>query len=192
MSVLLVSDTSVLIDLQRGGMLEVVFQLPFDLGVPDVLYERELREWDGPALQPLGLQVLTLDGDGVTLAQSYRRREPRLSLPDAFALALAKSGGHILLAGDSSLRAQANLEDVECHGVLWILDALEEHGILPPADLLRALTAIAEYLDRLSESLIQKGVAWAAETGLWSRRLHNLASTARPCWHGCRSRTSSS
>ena len=95
MPVLLVSDTSVLIDLQRGGILEMVFRLPFEIGVPDVLYERELREWDGPALQPLGLQILTLDGDGVTLAQSYRQREPRLSLPDAFALALAKTGDHM-------------------------------------------------------------------------------------------------
>jgi hypothetical protein len=145
MPALLVSDTSVLIDLQRGGILEMVFRLPFEVGVPDVLYERELREWDGPALLPLGLQILTLDGDGVTLAQSYRRREPRLSLPDALALALAKTGDHILLAGDSSLRAQANLEDVECHGVLWILDALEEQGIVPPADLVRALTGISEH-----------------------------------------------
>lgn len=143
MPVLLVSDTSVLIDLQRGGMLEVVFRLPFELGVPDVLYERELRGWDGPALEPLGLRVLVLDGDGVTLAQSYRQREPRLSLPDAFALALAKVGDHILLAGDASLRGQAEIEDVECHGVLWILDALEEHGIMSAPDLLRALSAIA-------------------------------------------------
>lgn len=159
MPVLLVSDTSVLIDLQRGGILEMVFRLPFEIGVPDVLYERELRQWDGPALQPLGLLVLVLDGDGVTLAESYRRREPRLSLPDAFALALAKIGGHILLAGDASLRTQAEIEDVECHGVLWIVDALEEHGILPKADLLRALTAIAEHPRcRLPHAEIQRRV----------------------------------
>src|SRR5437868_808350 len=145
MPVLLVSDTSVLIDFQRGGILETVFRLPFELGVPDVLYERELRGWDGPALEPLGLRVLVLDGDGLTLAQSYRQREPRLSLPDALALALAKTGDHILLAGDASLRAQAELEDVQCHGVLWILDALEEHGIMSAAALVRALVAITEH-----------------------------------------------
>jgi hypothetical protein len=30
---LLVSDTSVLVDLERGGILETFFKLPFDIGV---------------------------------------------------------------------------------------------------------------------------------------------------------------
>lgn len=39
MATLLVSDTSVLIDLERGGMLAALFELPFEVGVPDVMYE---------------------------------------------------------------------------------------------------------------------------------------------------------
>ncbi len=39
-------------------------------------------------------------------------------------VALAKAGGHILLAGDASLRVLALAERVECHGVLWVVDAL--------------------------------------------------------------------
>ena len=42
MATLLVSDTSVLLDLERGGMLATLFQLPFEVGVPDVM----LREGD--------------------------------------------------------------------------------------------------------------------------------------------------
>ena len=34
---ILVSDTSVLIDLERGGLLEAVFTLPHEFAVPDVL-----------------------------------------------------------------------------------------------------------------------------------------------------------
>ncbi len=145
MATLLVSDTSVLIDLQRGGILHTIFQLPFDIGVPDVLFERELKGWVGPALEPLGLKILSLDGDGVALAQAYRSHEPRLSLPDSFALALAKIGAHILLAGDASLRSLAAAEDVECHGVLWVFDALEEHEVIEPRALLTALSAIADH-----------------------------------------------
>ena len=143
MTTLLVSDTSVLLDLHRGGLLEPLFNLSFEFGVPDVLFERELKHWDGPALEPLGLKVLVLDADGVTLAQTYRSREPKLSLPDAFALALAKAGGHILLAGDASLRALAQTEHVECHGVLWVIDALEDQGVLGPSQLLDGLTKIS-------------------------------------------------
>lgn len=142
---LLVSDTSVLIDLRRGDLLEALFRLPFEIGVPDLLFERELRHWDGPPLEPLGLKVLGLDADGVALAQSYRAREPRLSVPDAFALALAKLGGHVLLAGDRSLRDLADAERVKCHGVLWILDSLEAHELLRPTALLAALGAISSH-----------------------------------------------
>lgn len=145
MITLLVSDTSVLIDLDRGAILHEIFKLPFDVGVPDLLFEGELKHWQGPALEPMGLRVLSLDGAGVSLAQAYRARERRLSLPDAFALALAKTGGHLLLAGDGSLRALAEAERVECHGVLWVLDQLEQHAVLPAGGLLKALTRIAEH-----------------------------------------------
>ena len=54
---ILVSDTSVLIDLERGGFLEVVFSLPDEFAVPDVLYHQEMQgEW-GARLVELGLRV---------------------------------------------------------------------------------------------------------------------------------------
>jgi hypothetical protein len=40
---ILVSDTSVLIDLERGGFLEVMFSLPYEFAVPDVLYHQEMQ-----------------------------------------------------------------------------------------------------------------------------------------------------
>ncbi len=157
MPVLLVSDTSVLIDLQRGGILYAVFRLPMTFAVPDVLYERELRAWPGGDLRDQGLVVLALDGDGVELAQTYRARERRLSLPDALALALAKTGGNILLAGDACLRDQAVIEGVDCHGVLWVLDELLEHGVAAGEELGRALRQIAEHPRcRLPRAEVQK------------------------------------
>jgi hypothetical protein len=142
---LLVSDTSVLVDLDRGGILDVIFQLPYDVGVPDVLYDLELKDWEGPKLLALGLKILALDGDGVALAQRYRGHDPRLSLPDAFALALAKTENHILLAGDASLRALAEIEEVEVHGLLWVMDAIEARKTLSLAELLQALALIAQH-----------------------------------------------
>jgi hypothetical protein len=92
MAHLLVSDTSVLIDLERGNLLQATFKLPTPLAVPDVLYERELRATNGGLLLTLGLRVLTLDPAGTALAQGYIGRARALSVPDAFALALAKQG----------------------------------------------------------------------------------------------------
>ena len=36
---LLVSDTNVLIDIEDGNLIHVVFKLPYEFAVPDVLFE---------------------------------------------------------------------------------------------------------------------------------------------------------
>ncbi len=126
----LVSDTSVLIDPERGSFLGPVFRLPYEFAVPDLLYERELRDFAGPALIDMGLRVEELDGPSVALALEYRRARRCLSLPDSFALTLSKTRSWTLLSGDGALRALAHAEEVECHGVLWLPDRLHGHRIL--------------------------------------------------------------
>jgi predicted nucleic acid-binding protein len=143
MTRLLVSDTSVLIDLERGNLLQTTFKLSVPLAVPDVLYERELRANNGEVLRTLGLQVLSLSDAEVSLAQEYLGRARSLSIPDAFALALAKSGGHMLVCADRALKELADAEAVECHGLFWILDQIVEAGLLTPKRLRAALETIA-------------------------------------------------
>lgn len=142
---MLVSDTSVLIDLERGSFLEPVFCLPFEFAVPDLLYERELKDYGGPILIDMGLRAIELDGAAVALALAYRRERRSLSLPDSFALALSKTRSWPLLSGDRSLRALALQQQVECHGVLWLLDHLHAHRILDAHTLTGGLRQIAEH-----------------------------------------------
>jgi predicted nucleic acid-binding protein len=144
MALVLVSDTSVLVDLERGQVLEVALQLPYEFAVPDLLFHRELHAWDRPSLKQR-ITILSLDGEGVQLATKFRRADARLSLPDAFALALAKAGGHTLLSGDSALRTMADAEGVRCHGVLWVMDEIELHALATTKELHTALTSISEH-----------------------------------------------
>ena len=141
----LVSDTSVLIDLERGSLLETSFRLPFEFAVPDLLYQQELKDHGGGALIELGLSVEKLDGEGAALALSYRRRRRSLSLPDSFALALAKFRAWTLLSGDGDLRELATEEKVACHGVLWLIDRLFEEGVEDGNRLCTGLRAIAAH-----------------------------------------------
>jgi hypothetical protein len=101
---ILVSDTSVLIDLERGDLISCAFRLSATFAVPDVLYERELRDHGGEELMKLGLKVQSLDGDGVALAMRHLQAQRHLTVPDSFALALAKQNGWTLLTGDGPLR----------------------------------------------------------------------------------------
>jgi hypothetical protein len=96
----LVSDTSILIDLERADLLRAAFSLDAEFVVPDLLYERELRDSGGADLLALGLRVESLSEGEVERAQAYRRVHARLALPDTFALTLAKSRRWLLLAGD--------------------------------------------------------------------------------------------
>lgn len=160
----LVSDTSVLVDLERGSLLEASFRLPFRFVVPDLLYERELKNWGGEELIRLGLAVEELDGDGVRRAITYRRRVPALSLPDCFVLVLAQTRSWILLSGDGALRQLAADETVECHGVLWLLDEMRDADVVGIRDLYDGLTAIAKHPRcRLPKFEIRRRLASYAE-----------------------------
>lgn len=142
----LVSDTSVLIDLERCELLRTAFALDdTELVVPDVLFERELRDHGGLELFELGLRVQTLSAEAVQQAQAYLRREPRLTVPDSFALSLARRNGWILLSGDSALRALAQAEDVPCHGVLWLVDRMEQENVATILQLRDGLQRLASH-----------------------------------------------
>jgi predicted nucleic acid-binding protein len=142
---ILVSDTSVLIDLERGGLLDAIFALPHEFAVPDVLHDREIEGARGERLVGLGLRVEEVSQAGVGNALRYRQQRRALSVPDSSALALAKEREWFLLTGDGQLRELAVGENVECHGVLWLLDMMEEAevpGIQPLHD---GLTALASH-----------------------------------------------
>lgn len=141
----LVSDTSALVDLERGSLLDATFRLPFEFAVPDLLYERELKHHGGERLLERGMRIAALDGDGVTQALRYRRRRPALSLPDCFAPALAVRSRWILLTGDAELRRLASAEGVDCHGVLWLMDELLHVAVASARQLHDGLEAISAH-----------------------------------------------
>jgi hypothetical protein len=142
---ILVSDTSVLIDLERGGLLDSCFSLPVEFAVPDILYARELADHGGPALVARGLRVEELTGEEVTIAQRVRSAHPKLSLPDAFAYALASVRSWTLLTGDGDLRALAQAEQVPFFGVLWVLDQLFDAQVIEAATIIAGLQLIAAH-----------------------------------------------
>jgi hypothetical protein len=141
----LVSDTSVVIDLERSELIERIFELPYRFVVPDALYERELKDYGGPRLLELGLEVRSLSGEQMGEAQRLRGLERRISLHDSYALSLARAEAAILLAGDAALRRLAEAEEVRCHGVLWVFDQMEELRVATAGALLKGLTLVREH-----------------------------------------------
>jgi hypothetical protein len=141
--VIVVLDTFVLIELERGGFLEAMCRLPLKFAVPDVLYHCELRGNVGNRLVSLGLRVEEISSGAVALALKHRRENPILSLPDSFALMLAKERHWKLLTGVRALADLALTEQVEFLGVLWLFDMMEGAGALCAQLLHERLEALA-------------------------------------------------
>lgn len=143
--IILVSDTSVLIDLERGGLLEPAFSCGLTMVVPDLLYDRELVAENGPFLRQLGLGVVALSPEEVSLAQEIRSQRPGLSLPDCFALSCARRADHALVTGDRLLRSEAQARQCSVFGLLWVLDQMETSGAVSVTTLHEGLSRIANH-----------------------------------------------
>ncbi|MFB2893437.1 hypothetical protein ACE1CI_11035 [Aerosakkonemataceae cyanobacterium BLCC-F50] len=124
---ILISDTSCLIDLRKASLLEAFVQLPYDLVIPDVLFEQELVQFSNTERELLEekLRVLSLPGEAVIRVQSVNRDYPTLTLNDCFAFVLAEQTPDcILMTGDRNLRNLATSSGIEVHGVLWGIDEM--------------------------------------------------------------------
>ena len=118
-----VSDSSVLIEFSKRDLLDKMFELEFQFAVPDLLFYEELIDlgrYSRQDLLNLGLQVESLDPEGVEMAVSYQRRSPALSLVDSFAL--ANHRGRHLLTEDRRMRNVARSESIPHRDALWVID----------------------------------------------------------------------
>ena len=124
-------------------MLEAFLRLPYDILIPNTLFEDELLKFTAERKRSLtdgGLQVVDVPGAGVLRARDVVRANPQLSTNDGFAFVVAEShDGCILVTGDKNLRALAEQHEIEVHGVLWIIDELHRHNTVKGSVLVTAL-----------------------------------------------------
>jgi predicted nucleic acid-binding protein len=145
---IVVSDSSCIIDLRKVSLLDVFLRLPYEILIPNTLFEEELlkfTEVQKRALIKGGLKVIDLPGESVLRAQQVIRSAPRLSVNDGFAFALAESHpGCILLTGDGCLRDLAAAQKIEVHGFLWVVDQIHRHKLSAANLLCAALRLLSD------------------------------------------------
>ena len=162
---IIISDTSCLIDLRKADLLSATLALAgFHVQVALPLARDELSSFapdDWERLTDQGLEIVDLEPRLVTRALELKRVYRRLSAYDVFSLALAgDTENSVLLTSDRALRIAADAEAVEAHGVLWVIDRLQENGLLPNEELFRALSSLeADPLVFLPEEEVQARLA---------------------------------
>jgi len=143
-----VLDASVLIDLCHGDIArEAISQLEQTLA-PDIVCA-EVHDCSIEDLMALGLQQREYTSEEIVRLQTEKLRFPDLTHQDVAALLLACDKRAILLTGDKHMRKHAEEEQLEVHGILWILDRLVESRSLDrlsAADALERIQADGSWL----------------------------------------------
>lgn len=154
----LISDANILIDMDVGGLLESLFQLPYQLKVSDLLFHDELAHYHGHLLD-LGLELQELTPDSMREAQRLTDTYRDPSRYDCFSLALAKQEGCPLLTGDKNLRKAAKKEAVIVMGTIWLVEEMVTHNIIDKTAAALAYSAMEAEGSRLPWAEARKRLA---------------------------------
>jgi len=144
---IIVSDSNCLIDLRKASLLRVFLRLPYEILIPNTLFEDELLSFTDVERKMMldgGLKVIDIPGPQVARAREVIRSRPRLSIHDGFAFTLAEAyPGCVLLTGDAQLRILAEASAIEVHGVLWVFDEIHKNQLATAKILHTALARLA-------------------------------------------------
>lgn len=140
---IVINDTSCLVDLRKGGLVEPMLALPFRFVVTYNVRTSELldfgaAEWE--RLEALGMETIDALGEQVREAGTVMAQHRKLSFEDSLNFVVARANQlSILLTGDRALRVVAEKSGIEVHGILWIVEQLLEHQRADHAHLVSAL-----------------------------------------------------
>lgn len=128
---LVISDANILIDIEVSGLTEVVFELEYSLAVSDTLFYEEIAPFN-PKLINSDLIIFPFDGktNNLLVEKTECYRSIALSRNDISAMVLALVNECILLTGERLLRGVAEDEGLEVHGMLWLMKALFDNGLI--------------------------------------------------------------
>lgn len=118
-------DACICIDLCNSSLLDTLLLLPYQLIVPDVVAQQELKPTDLDRLLAIGACIGTASAQEVAMVDCLRQVHPRPSTYDLFVLAMAITRHAVLLSNDKHLRDAARREGLIPLGILGLLDMFE-------------------------------------------------------------------
>jgi predicted nucleic acid-binding protein len=127
--IILISDANIIIDMEEGRLIHLLFALPHRFKVPDILYYDELEEFHANLIER-GLILGELTPETLLYALGLSAIAKGPSRNDCFALCLAKQEQCALLTGDRALRELAEAEGIEVKGTLWVVEEMIHHGLM--------------------------------------------------------------
>lgn len=163
----IINDTNIWIDLKLTNIIEKVFLLPYELAVPDILYNDELKDMDGELLEANGIKIIEMTNDEVVETAERSGMTNRVSFNDLITLVVAKSRGYILVTGDGNLRKIAKSENVELRGTIWLIDEMVSNNILDIGEPTLICKKLLQLKRRLPKEKLQLRIKrWTEEVAI--------------------------
>lgn len=151
----IISDASVLIDIECSGLTSAMFKLPYQFVVPDILFDEELAEKHSDLLQ-FGLISRTMSGELIEEAYNLRQKHSKPSVNDLLALILAKYENCQLLTGDKALRQVAVIFNIQVFGTIWLVEQMIQYQIINVDDARIAFQRMKSLGSRLPWDEVEK------------------------------------
>lgn len=168
---LVVSDTSIFIDLYEIDLLDAFFRVGWEIHTTDFVIqeltdsdERErVLEFEQAGL--LTVKVFSSE-EMLELLELYNEHQTNsnLSLQDCSVMLYAKNSSAMLLTGDARLRKKATQESIDVRGSIYVLDVIKESGLLPASVLIEKAEQLALLNPRLPKNEMSSRISqWKAE-----------------------------
>lgn len=163
MEKIVVSDTNIFIDLISVNLLDGFFSLPWEIHTTDMIM-KELKDSNQKSAvdafrQRDCLKVSGFEGEEMMDLIRMRKQAPEssnASIRDCSVWKLAKNLGCPLLTGDNRLRKVVEKDDVEVHGILYLLDKMLEHNVINHETAIIKLQSLFSINTRLPKDEIDK------------------------------------
>jgi predicted nucleic acid-binding protein len=143
-----ISDANVIIDMVDCGLIDNVFELPYQFTVPDMLFSDELGEQHSNLIE-LGMVLLELTPQSLIKTQTLNAEYSRVSFYDCLAMVAAEQESCMLLTGDGALRKLATKENIEVRGTIWLMEQLIINNIVDKNDTEKAFNDMKKVGSRL-------------------------------------------
>lgn len=161
MGKLVVSDTNIFIDLIHMGLLGDFFLLPFDITTVDFVI-RELKKagqketvLEYEARKKLKIVEFS-EAEISEIFYLKQSTKGNVSYQDCAVWLCAKKTNATILTGDRALTIRAKDDNIEVHGLLYVLDQIVLHNIIPANLVADKLEELTKENKRLPEDIIKE------------------------------------
>jgi len=155
---LLLTDVSVFFDLFELNLLLEFFGMEWEIYTTDVVYDEieyqsqqdEFSQW----VRSKQLKVLELEVEELEEMQKMKTHLKNRSIADKSLLWKAKEMNIPLLTCDAKLRKEANYQDLEVHGSIWVIEKMNYKGVIFKEEAISKLKLLKSINNRLPENRI--------------------------------------